>query len=401
MGGGHLAARPWGLYVHVPFCPYKCDYCDFVAVGGGTRVARWHTPYAEAVTREAAHWMATLAPASPPVSIFYGGGTPTMLGAERLASLHTALVRRCGLTAGAEVTVECNPGTVDLAGLRTLRAAGVNRLSIGLQAMQDTLLLALNRRHTAAEFLAAYQAARTAGFRNISVDLMLALPGQSLANFAVGLDQVLALGPEHLSAYALQVEEGTPFFARARRGQLALPGEDADAAAFALCRARLIAAGYEHYEISNFALPGHRCRHNLLYWHDADYLGLGIGAHSHWQGWRWANTDRLAVYCAEPPAGAPEERLPPQGALAPWVAWQEAVDEARARSEGAFLGLRLLDGLDEDAYARRYGIALRAAFPGVVERLLARGLLQEAPPRRLRLASDAVAIANRVFAEFV
>lgn len=378
---------PWGLYVHLPFCPYKCAYCDFVAVAGGARVARWQVLYVEAVLREAAEWQARLRP-GPPASVFYGGGTPTAVATELLTRLHRALCARFAVPPDAEVTVECNPGTVDGACLRSLRAAGVNRLSIGLQAAQDRLLAALGRRHGWTEFLAAYRAARAAGLEHVNVDVMYGLPGQDRADLADTLDRVCALRPEHVSAYGLQLEPGTPLHARVRRGQVRLPDEDEAAEQFALCRERLAAAGYEHYEISNFAQPGHRSRHNLLYWTHADYLGLGIGAHSHWQGRRWANTTRLAVYCA---AGDGPARM----------AAQEPEDPARERSEGAFLGLRLLDGLDEAEYERRYGVPLRAAFPGAVERLIARGLLEEAAPGRLRLTPTAVPIANLVFAEFV
>ena len=379
---------PWGLYVHIPFCPYKCDYCDFVAVGGGAAVARWHEPYVAALLAEAAHWLSVLRPAEPPVSVFYGGGTPTVLGAGPLAALHRGLADRFGLPRDAEVTVECNPGTVTAADLVRLRDAGIGRLSIGLQAAQDRLLAALGRRHTAAAFQEAWDGARRAGFGQISADIMYALPGQDLTDVAATMALLGRLRPEHVSAYGLQVEEGTPFFARARQGRLALPTEDQAAQQFACVRASLTSAGYEHYEISNFALPGQRCRHNLLYWCNADWLGLGVGAHSHWHGRRWANTSRLAVYRDGLAAG--------RG----WVQSEEAPDEVRARSEGAFLGLRLLDGLDLAAYARRYGLPLDQAFPGAVERLVAEGLCEVAAGC-LRLRPEAVAIANRAFVAFV
>ncbi len=380
-------AASWGLYVHVPFCPYKCDYCDFVAVGGGARVAAWHGPYLEALRREAAFWQARLAPV-PPSSVFYGGGTPTVLGAPALAALHRDLVRGFGLAPGAEVSVECNPATVDADGMGQLAAAGVGRVSIGLQASQDQLLAALGRRHGWSDFTAAFAAARAAGVE-VNVDLMYGLPGQDLRAWRATLERLAALRPDHVSAYGLQVEEGTPLARRVASGAVRLPDEAVVAQQFALARRTLGTAGYEHYEISNFALAGRRCRHNLLYWHNGDYLGLGIGAHSHWRGERWANTTRLAVYrdttaCAD----------------GGWVAGREPPDPARARSEGAFLGLRLLEGIDLDAYALRYGMALEAAFPGVAADLERRGLCERVPGR-LRLRPDAVAVANAAFAAFV
>ena len=387
----HLAstvALPWGLYVHIPFCPYKCDYCDFVAVGGGRLVARWHAPYLAALTAEAGYWAAGLHP-DPPVTVFYGGGTPTMLPAADLARLHRDLAARFAVPDAAEVSVECNPGTVDAAGLAVLRAAGINRLSIGLQAAQDRLLTALGRRHTFAEFLEAFGAARAAGFDNLSVDLMYGLPGQSLDDWRESLEGVLEMRPEHVSAYSLQVEEGTPFHARAARGTLALPEEDLVAEELEEARRLCAAAGVEQYEVSNFAVTGRQCRHNLLYWQNADYLGLGIGAHSHWRLGRWANTARLAVYRDGVAAG--------RGG---WVVEREAAEQRRERSETAFLGLRLTEGIDLAAFAARHGMSLDVAFPGARARLLARGLCQQ-DAGRLRLRPEAIAIGNQAFAAFV
>lgn len=386
-------AADWGLYVHVPFCPYKCAYCDFVAVGAGPRVARWHEPYVADLAREARHWAASLAP-RPPVTVFYGGGTPTMLGAERLSACHAELIRCLRIAPGTEVTVEANPGTVDAQGLRRLRAAGVNRLSIGLQTAEDRLLRALGRGHTYGDFLEAWSAARAAGFDNLSVDVMYGLPGQTTADVERTVAGVLEMGPEHVSAYGLQIEDGTPFAVRERQGRLPLPDDDEVCAQFAAVRAALAAAGYEHYEISNFARPGRRCRHNLLYWQNADYLGLGVGAHSHWAGARWSNTTRLAAY-RDGVRDAAEGAVDP-----PWVQGREFPDAARDRSEGAFLGLRLLEGIDLGAYAARYGRPLSAAFPGVVERLVGDGLC-EVSGGHLRLRPDAVGIGNRAFVAFV
>jgi oxygen-independent coproporphyrinogen-3 oxidase len=383
-----VARTAWGLYVHIPFCPYKCAYCDFVALPDGPRVRAWHAPYVRDVLAEARLWAERLRPAAPPATIFYGGGTPTRLEPAALAALHAGLVGTFGCAQGAEVTVECNPGTVDEAGLRALRAVGANRLSIGLQAAQDRLLEALGRRHLWSDFEGAWRAARAAGFDNLSVDVMYGLPAQTLADLGQTLGRVLDLRPEHVSAYALQVEEGTVLHARARRGELPLPDEAQVGEHFDLCRRRLAQAGYEHYEISNFALRGRRCRHNLLYWENGDWLGLGVGAHSHWCGERWANTPRLAAYRDALAAG--------EG----WIASRELPDAWRACSEGAFLGLRLLDGLDLSAYARRYGRPLAAAFPGAVERLVAEGLCEVAGGR-LRLRPEAVALGNRAFAAFV
>ncbi len=394
---------PWGLYVHIPFCPYKCDYCDFVAVGGGSKVARWHAAYPALVLAEARRWVARLRP-RPPVSFFYGGGTPTLLPPQALADLHRGLTALLAPAPDAavpggsaeevpevpEVSVEANPGTVTVEGLSVLRAAGFNRLSLGLQAAQDDVLAALGRGHTFADFLAAFGAARAAGFEHVSVDLMYGLPGQGTAQFASGLRAVLALGPEHLSIYGLQLEEGTPFHARVGRGTLTLPDEDACARQYAVARRLCARAGFEHYEISNFARPGRRCRHNLLYWRNADYLGLGVGAHSHWHQARWANTPRLAAY--RDAVGAADFG---------WVCDREPADAGRERRETAFLGLRLLwEGIDLGGFAERHGVSLDAAFPGVAADLVREGLCTR-DATALRLKPEAVAVGNRAFAAFV
>ncbi len=384
------AAHPWGLYVHIPFCPYKCAYCDFVAVGPGPRVARWHDPYVEHLLAEAAYWRDRLRPRRPPVSIFYGGGTPTLLGGARLGALHLGLAALFDLGGDAEVTVEANPGTAGPRDLAALRAAGVNRLSLGLQVAQDRLLAAVGRLHGRRDFVAAWEAARAAGFRNLNVDVMYGLPGQTTADVDETLDLVASLSPEHVSAYGLQVEERTPLHARAARGEVSVPGEDAAADQWERVRLRLGSIGLDHYEVSNFALPARESRHNLLYWRNAGWLGLGVGAHSHWRGARWRNTPRLAEY-----------RDGVRARSGAWTRDHEPPDAARRRSEDAFLGLRLLrEGVDLAAYARRHGVSLGAAFPGAVERLVADGLCTVSGGR-LRLRPEAAAVGNRAFAAFV
>lgn len=378
---------PWGLYVHIPFCPYKCAYCDFVAVRAGSRVTAWFAPYLQALRGEAQYWRARTSAA--PATVFYGGGTPTALPVSDLVALHEYLVQLWDLPMDAEVTVECNPGTVGAADLRLLRSSGVNRLSIGLQAWQDPLLEGVGRHHSRQDFLSAFGAARDAGFSAIGVDLMYGLPGQSLSDVCESVRAVCDLHPEHISLYGLQVEGGTPLDAWLRRGQITLPGEDVEVSMYGTARQMLLEAGYEHYEISNFALPGHQCSHNRLYWENASYLGLGIGAASHWDGERWKNTSRLSLYCR-----AIQDRNED------WVVEREAPDEERARAEGAFLGLRLLEGIDLAAYRARYGVELDARCSAAVERFIGQGLLERAQGR-LRLTEAGLLLSNRVFAAFV
>lgn len=313
-----------------------------------------------------------------PATVFYGGGTPTLVPAAHLAALH----RRLQAPPGCEVTIEANPETVDEAGLTLLRAAGFNRLSLGLQAWQDDLLAALGRRCSHRDFLRAFAAARAAGFRNLAVDLMYGLPGQSLAMWAESLDAVADLAPEHISAYSLQIEPGTVFGARAP----ATPGEDIEARMYELACRRLADAGYEHYELSNWARSGRECRHNLLYWRNAAWLGLGIGAASHRPGLRRTNAARLAPYCAELEAG----RLPP--------AQEEACDEP---SDTMILGLRLVgEGVARRSFLDRFGVALDDVYGDAVRQSTAAGLLAD-DGEHLRLTRRGLLLGNRVFARFV
>ena len=374
------------LYVHVPYCRHRCYYCDFntylLDPQGKER-------YLAALERELAllaadPWLEE----RPLVSVYVGGGTPSLLEPQEIERLFGAVRRHFRLAPGAEITVECNPGTLDAGRLDALRAAGVNRLSLGLQAVQDRLLAAIGRDHTWRDFLATYDRVRRAGFDNVNVDLIFGLPGQGLADWDESLDAVLALGPEHVSCYGLELHEGTPFHRWWREGRLELPGEDAERAMFDRAGERLAAAGYERYEISNFARPGYRSVHNQVYWRNGSYLGAGPGAWSYWRGERRRNRLHPAAYAGELEAG----RLP--------VDLREAVDADLERRETMILGLRLAEGVDEAAFARRFGVTPAEAFPEAVSRLVTEGwLVREGG--RLRLSPQAVPVANSVLAWFV
>ncbi|HVB11055.1 MAG TPA: radical SAM family heme chaperone HemW [Bacillota bacterium] len=356
----------WGLYVHIPFCPYKCDYCDFVAVTAGPRTRQWIPRYMAALVREMENerWD------GPAATAFYGGGTPTVVP---LAELHEQFKRQ--LAPDAEVTAEANPGTVTVDSLRAMRKAGINRLSIGLQSSQDRILQGLHRLHTFQDFLDAYRAAREAGFDNLNVDLMYGLPGQSLADWRETLAQVCDLGPEHLSAYGLQVEEGTVLFAR----RPSLPTDDDQAEMYEVARRDLADAGYEQYEISNWCRPARACAHNLLYWRNEQWLGLGVGAASQGGSRRWTNASRLAPYCEAVEAGQP----------AP-VRDAEPRDIA---SDVLVLGLRLREGVPAAAIDMdRFGPAIDAH--------VARGWLQWRQGR-LRLTDAGLPVANQVWSDLL
>ncbi len=434
------APEPLAVYVHVPFCARRCAYCDFpCGVYRPDRAGRYLAALAEE-----ARLAAPLSEVAgrPRGSLYLGGGTPTALAETELEALFAALapllpgappggVSAAGGGEGgrsgwpAEVSVEANPESLTPGKARLLRRLGVTRVTIGLQAWDDRLLRLLGRNHTGEGFLTAYGAARAAGFLSVGVDLIHGLPGQTLAGWRETLARVLDLGPDHVSAYALQIEEGTALARWAREGRLAawgvpLPDDDEAAAMYELALAMLAAAGYEHYEVSNFARPGHRSRHNLTYWRNGDWLGLGPGAASHLGRARWVNEGRLGPYAAAVAAG----RLPRRE--------YEPPDRERELAESAILGLRLREGVSLAELAARHGFTVadvEARWGGAIARLRAAGLLElqsaaGSPGRRggagatgwpdepgggpagpggerLRLTERAFVVANRVWAELV
>lgn len=378
-----------GLYIHFPFCLKKCLYCDFNSTAwSGDDLSG----YVELLLREMELRHRALAqPVSAP-TLYLGGGTPSLMEPERVGRLVEQAALRFGLEGDAEVTLEANPGTLTRERLAGYRAAGVNRISLGIQSFDDGLLQRLGRVHTAAQAVTALEEARRAGFDNVSIDLMHSLPGQTLEGWREALGRGIALAPEHVSAYALSIEEGTPFEGLYQRGQLKLPEEEEAARMFEATVEVLADAGYSHYEISNFGRPGRFSRHNLSYWSRQSYLGFGSGAHSFWNpdglGRRWNSEADLASYREEVAAGALPEREPVQ--LSP--------DDAIA--ESFFLGLRILTGLDLAPLKARLGEQALARQLAEVERLLREGLLV-ADGERIRLADSSVIVANGIFSRFL
>ena len=378
-----------GLYIHFPFCLKKCLYCDF-----NSSASSGADPgdYADLLLREMELRHAALAEPVRAPTLYFGGGTPSLMGPELVGRLIDAAARLFNLEPGAEVTLEANPGTLSAKRLSGYLAAGVNRLSLGIQSFEDRLLQRLGRVHTKGEALAAFDAARRAGFENISIDLMHSLPGQSPAKWREALAQGIALGPEHVSSYALSVEEGTPFARLLAEGNLPLPCEEEAALMFEATSELLCRAGYQHYEISNFARPGRISRHNSAYWSRESYLGFGAGAHSFWNGdgtgRRWENACGLADYGGEVTRGALPERE------------SELLTLEGAVSESFFLGLRRLDGLDLAPLRARYGDQALARHLAQVKHLEESGaLLREGST--VRLAPGGVILANGVFSRFL
>jgi len=332
-----LGSRPFGIYVHVPFCATRCGYCDFNTYtsaelpGGGAR-----TSFPDAVIAELDLARRVLGDGAPVVdSVFFGGGTPTLLAPDTLARILEAIDARFGLAPGAEVTTEANPESVDAASLAALRAAGFTRVSLGMQSAAAHVLATLERTHTPGRAVAAAAEARAAGFAHVSLDLIYGTPGETQSDWDATLRAALAAEPDHVSAYALIVEPGTRLAAQIARGDVPAPDDDAMADRYELADELLSAAGLRWYEISNWARDdAARCRHNLGYWRGADWWGAGPGAHSHVGGVRWWNALHPTAYAA----ALAEGRTPAAG--------REILAADTQRFERVMLELRLAEGLD-------------------------------------------------------
>ena len=332
-----LGSRGFGVYVHVPFCASRCGYCDFNTYtaaelgGSGPRDG-----YVDAVLAEIALAGRVLDGGAPAAdTVFFGGGTPTLLTPDELARILDGVGKAFGLAAGAEVTTEANPESVDPSTLARLRTAGFTRISLGMQSAAPHVLALLDRRHTPGRAAAAAIEAREAGFAHVNLDLIYGTPGETADDFAESLGRAIAAGVDHVSAYSLIVEDGTRLAARVRRGEVEAPDDDVAADRYLAADAALGDAGFAWYEVSNWATsPRARCRHNLLYWRGGDWWGLGPGAHSHVGGVRWWNERHPATYARRLGEGV----TPARG--------REVLDAEQRRVEQIMLGLRLAEGLD-------------------------------------------------------
>jgi oxygen-independent coproporphyrinogen-3 oxidase len=397
-------SEPIGLYIHIPFCERKCPYCDFNTYAG---LDDQFAPYVAALCRELGDWGARLG--RPDVAtLFLGGGTPTVLDAEQLERILATAHDSFRLLPDAELTCEANPGTVDRAKFAALRALGVNRLSMGVQSFQPEELAFLGRIHDVADVYAAFDAARSAGFDNLNLDFIFGVPGQTEASWSDTLSAALALAPEHLSLYSLIVEPNTPLFTWVETGRVAVPDDDAAATLYELAQDRLAAAGYVHYEVSNWArdsasrpsgaaVPAFASRHNLGYWRNGEYLGVGPGAHSHLRvadqpgvaGRRWSNVRPVPGYIRRASTGTSTE------------ASGEDLPDATAMGETMLLGLRLVDeGVPYAHFQHLHGTDPRAVYPAELAELSDWGLLS-LDEAGIRLTPRGLAVANQVTARFV
>lgn len=374
----------WGVYVHIPFCRSKCQYCDFASYAGREEMRE---AYVDALgTEMLVRGQEMVLKHGRPETVYVGGGTPTALNVELLSSV-VALIKSVFGTA-AEFTMEVNPGTVDGDLLKKLHEWGVNRLSIGIQSFDNNLLKRLGRIHTAAQAEAAVKLAREAGFDNLSLDLMYGLPGQTMEDLQESVKKALSLQPEHISIYGLQVEEGTPFYRDQQAGRLNLPESDVTDDMYDYLTEYLPEQGYRRYEISNYAKPGKESRHNLSYWQDVPYLGLGSAAHSYMDGMRLENVADLDEYISTIKSG----RLPLRS--------EEDPSEQHHMEEFAFLALRTAKGIDKKKFKDTFGKELRSVYGKKINRLVRQGLLKETK-KNIALTKEGAKVGNQVFAEFL
>lgn len=395
------------VYIHIPFCARKCAYCDFLSAPASSDTMH---QYLEALLQEIREfpWEEEYEVST----VFFGGGTPSILPAEWIGRILETLEERQGnggsdyagrvwkpvpaaseSVSAREITIECNPGTADFEKLRAYHEMGINRLSLGLQSADDQELKCLGRIHTWEEFLDTYQAARRAGFENINIDLMSALPGQTEASWESTLKKVLALKPEHISAYSLIVEEGTPFYERyeedvkrreAGEACIALPSEEEERRMYALTEQYLASAGMYRYEISNYAKPGYECRHNIGYWRRTDYVGFGLGASSLLKNVRYRNAEDLSSYLKRDFSGREKEKLTIPDQM----------------SEFMFLGLRMTEGVSEQKYLETFGVRMEEIYAEPLRKLIDENLICRGNGQ-VYLTDRGRDLANPVMAEFL
>jgi oxygen-independent coproporphyrinogen-3 oxidase len=385
------------LYLHIPFCRHRCAYCDFNTYTG---LGDLQHAYAGALAGEVAQvGRAGEKLAGRRLSahtVFFGGGTPSLMAPPDLGLILQSVRESFALADAAEITMEANPGTVGAAYLEAVRALGVNRLSFGMQSAVSTELALLERSHDYAAVREAVALSRAAGFDNVSLDLIYGLPSQALDSWQESLDGALALAPDHLSLYCLTIEPGTPMQRWLLEGRIAMPDPDLATEQYELACARLAVTGWEHYEISNWSRPGHACRHNLTYWRNEPYLGLGAGAHGCAGDTRYENVRQPRTYLRRM-GDSPGARYP----LSAAVAASHPVGDQEAMGDTMITQLRLLvDGLDLEAFARRFGRNVREVYGEVIDQLEGWGLLQESEGR-LVLTERGWFLSNQVFYRFL
>ncbi len=389
MTGGNKTVQPkrMELYVHIPFCVKKCEYCDFLSFPCAEDDTQRR--YVEKLIQEIVK-MGYRYRKYTVSTIFVGGGTPSLIDSGLIVEIFDALRENFHIEPEAEITLEANPGTLTEQKLADYRRAGINRLSIGLQSTDESELKLLGRIHTYAEFLESYRMARAAGFENINVDLISGLPGQTEESWLKTLRAVTELEPEHISAYSLIIEEGTPFYEKygdeaVNPAYPPIPDEDTDRRIYHLTKDVLKSCGYERYEISNYARPGYECRHNIGYWTNMPYLGLGLGASSYMEGRRFTDLESFEEYMSAPAGRHRNVRK-----LTEKDMWEEFF----------YVGLRMIRGVSLTEFEKRFGFFPARAFPGVMERFIRDGAA-ELVHGYFRLTDYGLDVSNYVLAHFL
>ncbi len=384
-----MADKSLELYVHIPFCVRKCEYCDFLSAPAG---ADTQQQYVRNLLLEIEQ-KGVRCTDYEVITIFFGGGTPSILKAGWIADILNAIHRDFKVRKDAEITIECNPGTLTFEKLSIYKSAGINRISVGLQSASDAELRELGRIHTYEDFLKSYDLIRKKGFSNVNIDLMAALPGQTLKSYEQTLRRVLALKPEHISAYSLIIEEGTPFYEKYEADELLrekgekpqmLPSEETERLMYERTKELLLAHGYERYEISNYARRGYACRHNIGYWRRENYLGFGLGSASLLENERFHNTTDLTDYLG-----------------GDYLAYeQEKLDKKSQMEEFMFLGLRMTDGISTECFRQTFGLTVELVYGPVLEQQIADQLLRK-EDGRIFLTERGLDVSNYVMAQFL
>lgn len=384
-----MADKSLELYVHIPFCVRKCEYCDFLSAPAG---ADTQQEYVRNLLLEIEQ-KGVRCTDYEVTTIFFGGGTPSILKAGWIADILDAIHRNFKVRKDAEITIECNPGTLTFEKLSIYKSADINRISVGLQSASDAELRELGRIHTYEDFLKSYDLIRKKGFSNVNIDLMAALPGQTLKSYEQTLRRVLALKPEHISAYSLIIEEGTPFYEKYEADELLrekgekpqmLPSEETERLMYERTKELLLAHGYERYEISNYARRGYACRHNIGYWRRENYLGFGLGSASLLENERFHNTTDLTDYLG-----------------GDYLAYeQEKLDKKSQMEEFMFLGLRMTDGISTECFRQTFGLTVELVYGPVLEQQIADQLLRK-EDGRIFLTERGLDVSNYVMAQFL
>ena len=379
----------YNSYIHIPFCVQKCFYCDFLSMPVDETVRRH---YVRRLIEET-EYKSQQYKGYEITSVFFGGGTPSILMETQIAEIMEALQQNFSIQKEAEITIECNPGTLARQKIITYKESGINRISMGLQSANNRELKMLGRIHTYEEFLHNYDLVRKGGIENVNVDLMSALPGQTVSDWERTLKEILKLRPEHISAYSLIIEEGTPFYQtyeedeqRREEGEEPkyLPNEETEREMYRLTGALLEEKGYMQYEISNYAKKGRECQHNIGYWTRKNYLGLGLGSASLVENVRFSNTSDLQEYLA----GDFEERE------------REVLERREQMEEFMFLGLRMIKGVSRGDFKKAFGVEIEAVYGEVIKKMVSQGLLQK-QAGRISLTEEGISVSNYVMSEFL